>query len=136
MNAEIDKVLEVAEKEGYIPDFIGLANRISKTKKTPGRSYLGLVALFAVQNEQMWHDIWNADPTLQGPLHKGKQTLYLDAGHTKINPNITISDRLYVFREYMKLWAARNHNWFSMQEGLAKQIIQYEETLLEGHCIG
>jgi len=135
MKAEIGKVLEVAEREGYMPDFIGLANRIANIKKTPGRSYVGLVALFAFRNEQMWHDVYNQDPILQVPSHKGRPTLYLDAQHTRINPDITISDRLYVFKDYMRLWAARNHNWFSMQEGLARQIIDCESMLLEGFII-
>jgi len=136
MDIDIGKVLEVAEREGSMPDFIGLAKRVADIKETTGRSYLGLVVLFAMQNQQMWHDVFNQDPIRQASSHKGRQTLYLDAGHQQINPKITISDRLYVFKEYMRLWAARNHNWFSMQDGLARQIADCEESLLEGYVIG
>ncbi|MDO8467653.1 MAG: hypothetical protein Q7S56_01745 [Nanoarchaeota archaeon] len=122
------ELLSTAVNEGYMPDIEGLAKKIDE----PKLSIVGLdeVLKFIANYEPMWHEVGNQDLERQLETFKGKQPLYLDSEHTQRNPNLNHSDYLFVFKEFMKTWAARKNkgspeeNWYQMQEELADLIFE------------
>lgn len=78
--------------------------------------------------DQMWHDAGNADPILQISDFHGREPLFDDGLHNHRNPNVTASDYLFVFKKFMRIWAARKNedsseaNWFKMQQEYADEL--------------
>ena len=87
-----------------------------------------MLAGFILKYEQMWQDVGNTDPFTQAPQFKGIRSLYSGPKHLKINPNLTATDYLYTFKEFMRIWAARKHegspekDWERMQMEFAEYI--------------
>lgn len=91
-------------------------------------SALGNVINYIVSYKQMWHDVRNADPKRQSEKFRGRQTLYVDEEHKIKNTNLTSFDYLAVFKEYMRIWAARKNtgspidDWYKMQDEISEKI--------------
>ena len=83
---------------------------------------------YIVSYKQMWHDVRNADPKRQSEKFRGRQALYIDEEHKIKNTILTPLDYLKVFKEYMRIWAARKNtgspvnDWYKMQDELAEKI--------------
>ncbi|MFA5992427.1 MAG: hypothetical protein WC796_01830 [Candidatus Pacearchaeota archaeon] len=93
-----------------------------------GAGWIHTVAKSVLNYEQMWHDLHVQDSfDSQFNSGLGVRPLYVDGEHKQINPNLTPKDVLVVFKEFMRVWAAREHtgyperDWDKMQEEIASR---------------
>ncbi|MBI2108292.1 hypothetical protein HYT54_04140 [Candidatus Woesearchaeota archaeon] len=129
MVVSVEDIIRTASREGYMADFNGLIQRMP----APALYHSGniRIAQFMLERDNMWHDAGNADSLRQSPAFRGRQALYLDNGHEVRNPNLSASDYLFTFKEYMRVWAARKHegspekDWAKMQQELVDRFLSY-----------
>ena len=132
-------ILASASAYDYDSDVKGLAS-YAYPGDTLDRRII-IVAQWILQNDNMWFEVHNADTFHQSATFRGRRPLYLNDNHTKRNPHLTASDYLFVFKEYMRLWAARKHegspeaDWEAMLEELSN-VIYNEQFLKENYSKG
>lgn len=120
--------------DGYYQDLVGIASRVFPTE--PVEKAVQSIAQVVLDYTQMWHDVGNQDPIVQSEHFKGYHPLFLDVGHTELNPNLRPEDYLEVFRSFMQRWAARKQNsdpvqdWYQAQDEFA-QIISPSAKIIE-----
>ncbi len=117
------EIIITAEREGYLSDLKGLAQRAYFG--LPSEERLLQVVNFIIKYHQMWQEVGNEDPFRQANTFRSRQPLYQDLEHTQDNLQITALDYLSTLKEYMKLWAARKQenspeaNWYKMLDEFA-----------------
>lgn len=114
------------ENPEFLKDLEGVS--VKAFPNLPKKIAIYLTSLWISKYEQMWHMANNQDPYRQNKKFKGEPTFYLDEEHEIKNKNIPSSVYLKVFKEFTKIWAAREKSgnsekdWNLAQYGISKLV--------------